>query len=171
MNKEKLNKLRESIFTVFPQTEPLDSEQITTHKGCCEDGDVLVNGFSNVKWWEVDKSVVSYNHGNLPLFEDKPYHYFFPAFLLNALEDFTGYNEVLQFLVYALEPLDDSFSAEQKSYFESRNQLFSSEQVNVIVSFLELVLENKNQEMSYRHQYAKRALKYWKSRQFAFRIE
>jgi hypothetical protein len=167
MIKEKLNNLREKIFKLFPQIEPPSPEQLTTHKGCCEDGDDLTKSFSKVKWWEVDKSVVSNNHGSLPLFKYKAFHYFFPAFLLNALEDFTGYNEVLQFLIYALEPLDDSFGAKQKSNVESRNQLFSSEQVNVIVDFLQLVLESEDEQMKYHHKDAERALTYWKSSQVA----
>lgn len=165
MNTDKLADLRERVVKVFPQIAPPDSQQITTHKKCCADGADLAAGFSNVKWWEVNRSVVSNNHGNLPLFKDYAYHYFFPAFLLNALEDFTGYNEVLEFLIYALEPLNDSFSASQKFDFEIRNQLFSSEQIKVIISFLELVLEDEDEQMKYNQEDASRALDYWKSKE------
>ncbi len=171
MNIEILKDLREEILKLFPKTEPPRFDEITAHRGCCEDGDDLVNGFSGVKWWEIKRETIDDNHGNLPLFTDEAYHYYFPAFLLNALDDFTGYNEVLQFLIFDLEPPKDKRDVNNKAYIKRRSQLFSLDQAKIIVNFLEMILKVEDEQMRYYHEDAKRALKFWKSRQFAVNEE
>jgi hypothetical protein len=163
MREKNIQILCREIFELFPKSPIPNSNNITDHSNCCEDGEKLKRDFFEKKWENIEKEIITVNHGNLPLFTDTAYLYYFPAFLLNSLTNFSGHNIVLQFLVYELALIVDD--SKYNYGVHRRSHLFSINQVSIIVEFLKLVLKQiDDEEMIYYHADARKALSFWENK-------
>lgn len=154
--------LEKEIRLIFPKHAPPNRNEITSHEDCCEDGRNIVRDFAGKNWWQMDTESVQSNHGNLPVFKVQAYFYYLPAYLLNCLEDFTGDNIVIEFVIYDLEGYSRT-RIEDDDFMLERAQLFSLDQVKVLIRFLKLVINKKDDEsLTYDKPHANRALEFWK---------
>jgi hypothetical protein len=129
---------RQKLLAVFPKTEPPSAAKITSHD--CEECDVVRDDFRNLKWWSANSELIDYHFGDLPLFTPEAYHYFLPAFLLRALENFETDNLVLQFCIYSLTPTD---TPTDDPWYSARLNRFTPEEMSVISDFLECIRDDE----------------------------
>lgn len=142
------------ILEVFPKTPPPPFEEVTGHR--CPECNALRDDFNGVKWWEAEHTLIDENFGKLPLFTPRAFHYYIPAFILRSLEKFNPYDEVLEFVIYSLYPSEKIADLE---WFEQRKELFSEQQISIIVQFLNSVLLDTNMQINYSD--AEKALTFW----------
>jgi hypothetical protein len=128
-----LNELRQKILATFPKTDPPLSENITSHP--CEECAAVAEDFRDVKWWCADEPLIDENFDDLPLFTPEAYHYYLPAFLLRALDNFDPDNLVAQFCLYDLT----LNKTPEDGWYSPRLQQFTCDEVATIVAFLRYV--------------------------------
>ena len=97
-SQKQVEELRRKILATFPKTDPPLAESITSHP--CEECAGVTKDFGGVRWWSADDSLIDENFDKLPLFTPEAYHYYLPAFLLRALNEFDPDNLVVQFCLY-----------------------------------------------------------------------
>lgn len=151
--KVELDKLRCRVVEVFPKIEPPGFDELTGHR--CEECDELRDLFFGKKWWELDRELVRENYGQLSLFQPQAYKYYLPAFILEALDNFNDYDEVLEFFIYGWLP---SKYPNLQTYHEERKSIFAGEQLGLISDVLLAVVEDP--QMTYSSKEAERALRF-----------
>lgn len=148
---EEIESLKEKIYQAFPKSAPPAADNIALHP--CDECEETRAAFENRNWWELSFELIKKMYDKLPLLTPEAFHYFFPGYLLRALEDFVTHSSINEFLVYSWE-ID-----ERADYFESykdRLALFSPPQMEVVKKYLQLVAGSE--EMASEHKLADKGL-------------
>ena len=155
LSEEIKSNLAQSILEVFPKALPPTSEKLTSHK--CDECNALKDNFKGIKWWEAEYELISENFGQLPLFTPTAHHYYFPAYLLCDLDESNPlyHSTIREFIVYDLTP-----SKEITDFKMNRKNLFSDKQRQLVVHYLEQLLEDEDSE--YIFEDIEKALTFWK---------
>ena len=139
----KISALLERIDRVFPKSEAIESESITKHP--CDECIAIRNDFAGVAWWSADPELIDAYFTSLSLFTPKAFHYYLPAYLVYSLNHFEPFEGAVEFSIYALSlELDDP---RRNKWLTERKNLFTEEQRQVIVKFLELVRDHPEMEI------------------------
>jgi hypothetical protein len=144
------------ISDVFPRGDPPAKEQLSD--GDCEDSNWIRQDFYGVEWWKAEDNIIRNNFAQLPFFTPGAFHYYLPAYLLYVLDDLTDDDTVLEYLLYSLRPSERELSMK---WLTERKQLFSENERNVLVSFLQRILDQ--QELDHFHNDTEKALRFWQS--------
>lgn len=131
--------LLHDISCGFPKGPPPKYGEITVETTW--DGAGISSDFEGKGWWEISADLLRDNYDALPLFTARAYRYYLPAYLINALSDFTPRNLVLEFAVYSLSPTKTK--SDDPRISERRSQFSTSEKA-LIRRFLSLILEDEN---------------------------
>lgn len=152
---KKLQGLSRQILHVFPRNNPLPCIYLTAHQ--CVECYRLRDDFCGKKWWSIQDEVINANYDKLTLFTPPAYHYYLPAYLLNASKFFAGDNLVVEWTVLSLAPRAEKPTGR---FFRERRTFFSETQRAIVREFLKVVLEDS--QMSDMHEIADRALnQFW----------
>jgi len=129
------------IKEVFPRIEPPDS--VVGFSKRYPDYEEIQTVFTGMPWWEFNCNLVKDNFDKLSLLTSEAFHYYLPAYLLCALEDFDPFSTVLEFTIYSLMP-DDSNDAQ---FLKTRARHFTVDQKKVLIQFLLFVIEDERMEL------------------------
>lgn len=130
-----MNQFREKVISAFPVTptpkrivtDSLDYDGID-----CRD---LKRDFPKGRYWtDIPGDRLDFNCYSLAFFSDEAFRYYAPAFMIRGIIN----NDVFQFTCYSL-----SLPEGDMDIFTSRANLFSREQVCVVLDFLLLAKEKK----------------------------
>ena len=159
-----IERLKKQCLKAFKKTSPPGENEIVESPD--ERTPQLIIDFANKEWWTINNGIIDEHYAKLCLLTAEAYHYFFPAYLLFALNDFSKYNDVLQFVLYEVTPLDINSKTIRDSklleWFEERKSYFSNEEKKVVYDFLNLILMDN--EMKIFHKDAKGGLKFWEAK-------
>ncbi len=139
MTSDRISILLHDIDFGYPKETPPKYGEITVETTW--DGAGISSDFDGKGWWEISADLLQANYDALPLFTARAYYYYLPAYLINALRDFSPRNYVLEFVVYSLSPTKTK--SDDPSISERRNQFSTSEKA-LIRRFLLLILEDEN---------------------------
>ena len=132
---EQRKRIVEEIFKAFPKTQPPDVRTLVEVQ--CPDAQLIKENFGNQTWWQVSETVIAENFARLPFFSITAYQYYLPAYVLYALKSWNPFDNVVEYLIYDLEP----FTVERD---ERRRAAFTDQQRQIIVDFLSAVTDDKN---------------------------
>jgi hypothetical protein len=110
--------------------------------------------FIGERWETISDNKIEKNFDELPIHSEEGFRYFLPAYLLYSLKHFNARSQVFQFTVYVLGPGKEE--ANMAAWHRQRFGLFTDEQMQLIYSFLELVLEDE--DLHEYHKIVKRGL-------------
>jgi hypothetical protein len=149
--------LKATLRANFP-LEPLPASPV---EGDRPQSIALRGAVHGLTWVEFDGNLVFEYFDALPLFSPQGYHYYLPAYLTYAAENFLPYdNSIIEFLIYSLRPSEEDWS---KRFYQERKELFSQPQRKMILHFLDNVIQEPT--MSVHHHDAARAVRFWSDSQ------
>jgi len=152
---DQLKTLRNEALTAFPRAVPPQTDEITPD--CFGEAARVRQSLNGQVWWSLSDELIVRNFDELPLLSPLAFHYYFPAFLIYALDHFDPDESVVIHTVFSLAPFKTS--KDDPNFAERINQ-FSEAQVNVVRGFLELIL--RDQQMYSLYNDAARGLKkFW----------
>lgn len=144
---QRISALLERIDVVFPKSDPPEPEAIAI--GVSPDCLELVDDFAGVQWWMADPELVFDNFAQMAFMTPVAFHYYLPAYLKHALNDFDPFNPVMEFTLYTLG----------SSQNRKRKRLFTEAQREVINEFLSIVRDHPDMEIH--HPDAIQGLEHW----------
>jgi hypothetical protein len=146
--------LCDKIVAEFSDTPKPRVDELMPHR--CDECDAIRDKFRNVEWSSAGHDLLANNVDALSLFSAQAFHYYLPAYLLDALNRFYAYDIVLEFVLNCLSP---SPKVDNGEFTNERKSKFSAKQQAVIVDFIKLILNTPGMES--RHEDANQALKFW----------
>jgi hypothetical protein len=126
----------------FPQVDPPPVSAVAKDYRDGQ-GKELKDAFGGKNWWDIRPPTVRAHSDQLSIFSPVAYHYYFPVYLLTALNDFSPDNEVVELCVYNLTGIVNN---PDHDYSHSRRKLFTLAEKQVIGEYLGLVLIEKTME-------------------------
>jgi hypothetical protein len=87
-----VERVRRMVRSAFPVGRPPHRTRITAHE--CEECSAVAASLADRVWTELPASIIDESHDDLALLTAEAFHYFFPAFLLRALDPFDPDNDV-----------------------------------------------------------------------------
>lgn len=124
----------------------------------CEECFEIRKNFTGKEWQTITSEMLEENYDKLPLLSPEAYHCFLPAYLINSLNDFRNNANLDGNLVWEFTGYNFHYYRKGKSepnssdinYYKSRYQNFSKEQLYTIYDFIDLLIqeEDENDEES-----------------------
>lgn len=152
---DQIELLKKKCLHLFGRKTPPSADEVSDSTG--SEIPLFKSDFADKPWWEIKDKIIDYNFDNLPHFTAKALHYYFPAFLLFALNKFSATNDVLEFLIYELSP-DERLD---KDYYLERKAYFSREETAIVIDFLKLISADEN--MRSFHDDALKGIEFWQN--------
>jgi hypothetical protein len=150
-----IERVRRMVGSAFPAGPPPHRTRITPHE--CHECSAVADSLAGRVWTELPAALIDEHHDNLPLLTAEAFHYFFPAFLLRALDPFDPDNKVCRGNIIQLSPTQTP--VDDPGYL-ALVRPFSEAERAAVVAFLQLVLADERFFIT--HKNAERALrKHW----------
>jgi uncharacterized protein DUF6714 len=123
--------LRASIHAAFESVPHPGYDRVVTHD--CEECDEVRRDFGSTTWDRISPAIIDANYDKLPLLSPEGFRHFLPSFLMRALDD--PNSNVREYTILGL------FSS-QTDWYARRIQPLSLREVQVVIDFLNFVLED-----------------------------
>jgi hypothetical protein len=138
---ERIDALKLAIRERFPATPTPAEEDIATHD--CSECLAIRAAFARRTWDSLQPSELEARFDSLPMLSPSAFKYYLPAYLTYSLEHLDADCLVCQFTIYAIAPDTDAEEAKFVDWWRERLQLFTPEQFEVLVQFLEDTSQNE----------------------------
>ncbi len=133
---EKIEALKTKIRDSFSNSKPPAKQDITVCD--CWECLALREDFSGLEWQTLNPEIMERNQ-LLSLFSAEGLHYFLPAYLLHALNNFSEDSDFLSSTIISLTPgKEEPGDAE---YSKDKFRLFTDAQLEIVFEFLDLIRE------------------------------